>query len=348
MRLRINWIGRYGESDGYGRFNSRMVAALNEIGVDVYPITRDHLHMPDWMLHWHGIDHTLPTIFCMAAWDLPFPDHRWAGRKWLFTMTEGGSVPDKWLHYIRPHGFERIVTPSEHNAELFRNCGLDLPVSVCHGGTNPDEFPLIERDYKPGHPYTFLVLADRGGRKGWDEALIAFYKAFGSPEDTPDVRLLIKAVEGDKVLSKLAVAENLDTRLAVWAEDVPNMRDVYAQADCFVIPSRSEGWGMPHREAAMCGLPVITQRYSGMDDGHTDEWAIVVNQGRVINDRDEDGPVTYRKVDVDELADVMRACHEEPQTAALIGKEAAAWLCQNQTWLHSARRIVDLLEGGNE
>lgn len=33
--------------------------------------------------------------------------------------------------------------------------------------------------------------------------------------------------------------------------------------DCFVIPSRGEGWGRPHIEAMSMGLPVIATNWSG-------------------------------------------------------------------------------------
>ena len=38
---------------------------------------------------------------------------------------------------------------------------------------------------------------------------------------------------------------------------------LYAAADCFVLPSRGEGWGRPHVEAMAMGLPVIATNWSG-------------------------------------------------------------------------------------
>ena len=44
---------------------------------------------------------------------------------------------------------------------------------------------------------------------------------------------------------------------------------VYAAADCFVLPSRGEGWGRPHVEAMAMGLPVIATKWSGPSEYST-------------------------------------------------------------------------------
>lgn len=42
-----------------------------------------------------------------------------------------------------------------------------------------------------------------------------------------------------------------------------NLPRLYKAADCFVLPSRGEGWGRPHVEAMSMELPVITTDWSG-------------------------------------------------------------------------------------
>lgn len=127
------------------------------------------------------------------------------------------------------------------------------------------------------------------------------------------------------------------------------MRQVYAAADCFVIPSRSEGWGMPHREAAMMGLPVITQRYSGMDDGHTREWALVIPNGTLepIPSTFEHIKGQWMRADIDKLAGAMHWCYDNPHAAARWhGAKGAAWLREFQTWDHTARALLNMIREG--
>src|SRR5690606_27167664 len=41
------------------------------------------------------------------------------------------------------------------------------------------------------------------------------------------------------------------------------LRQLYQQADAFVLPSRGEGWGRPYMEAMASGLPTIGTHWSG-------------------------------------------------------------------------------------
>lgn len=39
--------------------------------------------------------------------------------------------------------------------------------------------------------------------------------------------------------------------------------ELYQNSDCFVLPTRGEGWGMPILEAMACGVPAIATAWSG-------------------------------------------------------------------------------------
>ena len=45
--------------------------------------------------------------------------------------------------------------------------------------------------------------------------------------------------------------------------DAASLPRLYKAADCFVLPSRGEGWGRPHVEAMSMELPVIATDWSG-------------------------------------------------------------------------------------
>jgi glycosyltransferase involved in cell wall biosynthesis len=354
--MRLNWLAyNYREHDGYGRYSTRLIQALQRAGVDVTPHFAGAADAPAWMRERWGVDFSVPTISCLPPFYLRKLPQGHAPH-WLLTMTEGGECPDGWADIINRSGVERVIVPCEWNAQAFRTGGVEAPISVIHGGTDPDEFALITE--RPAHevgakhqrPYTFLALADRGNRKGYSEVWEAFYKAFGGKSTgVQDVRLLIKSrPDGNALINDhIKHAIGLDPRLIFNDGDIANMRDLYALADCFAIPSRGEGWGLPHREASMCGLPVITQRYSGMDDGHTGKWALVVEGGQltpVATTKDGHIKGFCRRVDTDELAAMMRWCYDNRDEAAQFGRQAARWLRANQTWAHSANALVALLQ----
>lgn len=337
--MRLNYLfSNARETDGYGRYNVRLMAALVALGVEVHPQHTEIANADGWVQDRLGVTWDGLTISCLP----PFYLNRVPGRHWLLSMTEGSELPAGWADTIQHSGVERIIVPCRHNADVFAACGL--PVHVVPGGTDPDEFPLNMAP-RPDRPYTFLALADRGARKGWAEVWQAFYKAFGTPDQTPDVRLIIKSrPDGNDMLELIAGADNPDPRITILMEDM-DMRTFYQMGDCFAIPSRSEGWGMPHREAACMGLPVITQLCSGIDDGHTHEWALVVEGGRLerIPAHFEHIAGEWLKCDVAALAQSMHWHYRNPDVARSNGKGAAAWLREHQTWEHSAKALMALI-----
>jgi glycosyltransferase involved in cell wall biosynthesis len=141
-------------------------------------------------------------------------------------------------------------------------------------------------------------------------------------------------------------AGDLDKRVDWNVSHYDNMADLYEQVDCVVLPSRSEGWGLPHREAAMMGLPVIVQKYAGVDDGFTEKWALTVEGGRmetIPKSGRLGGSGNWMVADTDELADRMRSVYDYPERASRFGYEARNWLMAHQTWLDSAADLINLI-----
>lgn len=289
----------------------------------------DTLSMPDWMLKQEGVSWDNLTISSLNPKYLqPVP-----GKHWLLTMVESNEVAPDQVARINRMGIERIFVPCESNVQAFRNSGVLPPVSILPLGIDPEEF--FPMPYLGRTPYTFLTLADRGLRKGWYEVWQAFYAAFGGKtRGAKDVRLLIKARVGNEphFLKMMDGCEGKDERCVYLLDDVEDIRSVYQQADCLVLPSRYEGWGLPHREAAAMGIPVITQRYSGLHDEHLDEWAVALDNGTV----QADGMVA----DIAELAEAMSWCYGNRKEARQFAQNGARWLHENQTWQHMARELI--------
>lgn len=343
--LACNWINyRMIEEDGYGRFGVRMVRALMRAGVRVTPSLSQVLtDLPGDLLRMTGLDFSRLTISLMPPHEL----RPVAGRQWLFTMYEATRLRKGWINAINNYA-ERVLVPAPWLLDVLESHDCTVPAHVIPGGIDPAEFPLVERPIDE-RPYTFLCLGDRGSRKGWDIAWQAFYQAFG---EQTDVRLVIKArargmTWGDKVRLDLT---NSDKRVSAWRQDVRSMADVYAAADCFVFPTRAEGYGLPPREAAATGMPVICTAWSGTEP-HIDEWALPVRNYRMVNasieaEPSRDGtPAQWAYANVDEVADLMRWCYEHRDEAAQKGRDAARWLRANETWDHAAAKLIRLMEG---
>lgn len=343
--LACNWINyRMIEEDGYGRFGVRMVRALTRAGVRVTPtLSQVVADLPGDLLRMTGIDFSRLTISLVPPHELrPVP-----GRQWLYTMYEATRLRRGWIDYINNYA-ERVLVPSPWLLGVLESHGCQIPAHVVPGGIDPAEFPVFERAID-ARPYTFLALGDRGSRKGWDIAWQAFYAAFGNQQD---VRLIIKSRAGglswnEKIHLDLT---NSDRRISAWRQDVHSMADVYAAADCFVFPTRAEGYGLPPREAAATGLPVICTAWSGTEP-NIESWALPVRNFRMVNARIEAEPfpngalAQWAYADVGEVAALMRWCYENREAAAEKGRAAARWLRENETWDHAAAKLIRLMEG---
>lgn len=332
--MKINWIGyRFLKEDGYGRYGIHMIRALTRLGVEIVPIQAQTLYdMPPDVLKLTGVDSQNRSIWLLppvAIKTTPPPN------SWIYTMHEDGRLPDGWAEKINQ--FERCIVPCEHNAKVFAECGVTVPIDVVYGGTAPEEFPV--RETVEQRPYTFLCLGDRGSRKGWETVWGAWYEAF--PASLTDVRLIIKA-RPEMVPDWFRDCDLPDKRIRRWYDNVTDMRQVFAEADCVVYPARGDGWGMWWREAAMMGLPALVTPYSGNAVG-AEEAAIPLKNFRLMESM-LDSHGDWAMPDQSEVAEKMRWCYEHQGEAWAKGQAAAKWLRENQTWDHSAKALVKLIE----
>lgn len=334
--MRLAWLNaHYDGSQGFGVHGLEMLRALVRKGVNVVPLTMEQCYWPGWLQQAAGLDMGLPTVIQARPTHWPSIP----GAVWGFCMYEATGLPPGWAERINARA-ERLLVPSPWLIEVFEEHGVRVPIHFIPEGIDPASFPYVDRS-DIDRPYTFLVLADRVNRKGWDVAWRAFWLAFG---DQNDVRFLIKrrpnTTDEPSVLDFFVSAES-DRRIRVWTEDVPAMADIYAQADCFVFPSRGEGWGLPPREAAATGLPVIATAWSGLEVGLSD-WAYPLRFEMAPSMMPGEGD--WAEPDVRHLAELMRYCYDNRAEARMKGRRASAWLHENQTWDHAAAAFIELLE----
>lgn len=333
--MKINWIGyRYIREDGYGRYNIAMIRALARAGVEVLPMVSHLLFdAPPDVLKLTGFDPSLRSIFCQPPMTITFkpPAH-----SWILTMHEDSKLPKGWSTTINQ--FERCIVPCEQNREAFEASGVTIPIHVIPGGTAPDEFPVEIRPLV-GHPYTFVTLGDRHIRKGWETVWGAWYKAF--PESLDDVRLIVK-FRPEMVPHWFEVDRIPDKRITFCVDNLPDMREVFRQADCVVYPSKGDGWGMWWREAVAMGKPAIVTNWSGNAVGVND-CAIPLNDYKLVESHLNTGG-KWALPSEDEVAEKMKWCYEHRIGAQLIGLRGSYWIRQHQTWDHSAQALIALLE----
>jgi glycosyltransferase involved in cell wall biosynthesis len=172
------------------------------------------------------------------------------------------------------------VVPHGINEEIYgiRDAGCGVRKDAhCNPQTTDGSSYHVTRTPQPvpRNKFQFLCVAMPQRRKGIDVLLSAFEKAF---DGNKNIELLIKfpyepgRSKYDILMPKLP--ENVKLINAEYTEE--QMADLYRSADCFVLPSRAEGFGLVYLEALSCGIPVIATGWGGHMEFLNDKNSLLV------------------------------------------------------------------------
>ena len=134
-----------------------------------------------------------------------------------------------------------------------------------------------------------------------------------------------------------------DDRVTIWRADVDHVSDIYAQMDAFMFPSKCEGYGMPPREAAACGISTFVQRFSGTADD-CDKWAVPLEDFTLVESGMEQCGGDWAQPSIDELVWRMRDIYENQDAYKARALKAAQWMRDNATYTHAARKLTTQLD----
>jgi glycosyltransferase involved in cell wall biosynthesis len=95
----------------------------------------------------------------------------------------------------------------------------------------------------------------------WKDSDTAFAAVRIAQKTVPDLRVV--AFGNKPLLSTHALPKNLDFSLRPPQDQIPH---IYRKADCWIVSSITEGFGMPGLESAACRCPVVTTRCGGPED----------------------------------------------------------------------------------
>lgn len=182
--------------------------------------------------------------------------------KVLFTMFESTKMPEDWGKYLKMA--DEIIVPSKFCQRVMKSqFGVDA--TIINLGYDAETYKFIQRE--KAKEFTFLHFDAFKWRKGWDIVLTAFDQEFA--EDEP-ARLILKSVKVDSTPPMGAYKKVEKITEALSAED---MMDLMKKADCFVFPSRGEGFGLTPLEAMATGMPAIATNAHGIAEYF--DWEIM-------------------------------------------------------------------------
>lgn len=203
-----------------------------------------------------------------------------------FTMFETDRICRRWVEECNE--MDEVWVPSMFCRDVFQESGVTSNIQVIPVGIDTNRYsPLNAARIPKDNSFRFLSVFQWTRRKGWDILLRAYLTTFTRQDD---VELLIRAYPYtiqnppiperiEQFMKEIGVDPEHAPRIRYLDEFIPDeeMPGLYTSADCFVLPSRGEGIGLPYLEAMASGIPVIASRWGGQLDFLNDDNSFLVD-----------------------------------------------------------------------
>ena len=329
------WMSPFSVGDGYATAAENIVHCLTSHGVKLsarhlwflikeglLPETISLLEKPIDVPHLVGLCMATPSQFEK----LPTP------YKIGLTMYEASDPLEthpEWLHSC--NDVDTLFVPTQYSKDVFSEfvrrpiyvttLAID-PIFCAPRGTVPtprkakDKFRII----------SFGILT---ARKSPVETVEVFKRAF--PIDKyPDVEMVFKTRTGFFGYDHHQLPELDDPRIKIYSDQRwtrQQMRELVDSADCALILSKGEGFGMPAREAIAMGVPTILSENTGHLAVCDPKYDWPVPDSRVEECRLGG---TWSIPDWDYAVDVLRSIYNHREEANARAAAGAIWF--SNTW----------------
>jgi glycosyltransferase involved in cell wall biosynthesis len=267
-----------------------------------------------------------------------------------FTMLETAGIPAEWVR--QANLMDEVWCPSHFNVKTFRDSGVTRPIYAIPLGIDPGYFNPQIRTTRVSERYTFLSVFEWGERKAPEMLLRAFNEEFRFDEPVVLVCKILNAdtsVDVHEQIRKLELKAGGGSIHVSLNQVVPTYQlgMVYRSADCFVLTTRGEGWGMPILEAMACGLPVIATDWSAqcdfMNAGNAYPIAVERLVPAVAKCPYYEG-FQWAEPSYSDLRRLMRHVYANRGEARAKGERASREVLSRLTWDKSALKMIERLD----
>lgn len=366
-RVGVKWVGPFFDESGYGEACRNYVAAVVTAG---FPVSSRAITFGE-----PNVDYGRPGQMALATLNLGVqcavnlvyaPPQHFAqhvdARAYNIGMFvwETNILPAEWVAAC--NRMDEIWVPCRWNAQVCAAAGVRRPIRVFGHCVSPEEYasgqPLVIPGLDAG-AYKFYSVFQWSERKNPSALIRAYLSAF---TDADRVVLIMKTYGANYSQAEEAKvrAEVERIRRAVGARQPKmmlitkilskaQMLALHRLGDCFVLPHRSEGWGLPHFEASMTGRPVITTDYGGNLEFTKPEHSYLASYKPVPLRGMEwfkwyTADMTWADVDVGAVRDLMRHVHANKEEARAKGDAARRFVMENFTWKRIGESIKARLQ----
>jgi|GEM_PF-5806466 len=285
----------------------------------------------------------------------------------LYTMMETRSIHPGVIK--RCLTADEVWTPNPHNYNQFvSHLPKNIPVHFMPEGTDPALFKPNGGKAFDRNGYDFIACSVFAWqwRKGPDILLRAWFKAFNEHDNAClIIRSSVLAV--NKSDSRRIISEYIQTAKnefpnkktapvkiieeKIPAEDLPRL---YRSCNCFVLPTRGEGWCLPALDAMACGCVPIVTNTGGLSAFCTPSNSVLLNPGQPTNFVPDEFRLmnffdnqTFDNPRVDDLANALKKAYNKPRLLKSLSKRGIRDAHNNWSWNVSLDPIVHRIKDIN-
>lgn len=175
-----------------------------------------------------------------------------------FSMLESSAIPQKWVEILN-NKFDAVIVPDENLVAVYSNSGVKIPIFALPWGAYLEDFLARPIKKRKNVPFKFGMSAAFYPRKNQELLIDAFAKEFGNNKK---FSLHIHGRGGPedysyKIRTKIRTMRFSNIYFVQKEFNSVQYIQFMSSLDCYVFPSRGEGFSITPREALALGIPCI-------------------------------------------------------------------------------------------
>jgi len=257
---------------------------------------------------------------------------------------------------------EKVIVPSIATKNLFKWNNVITPIIIVPYGINPEiYYPRVPKeDKESSSEFTFLSVNSwtlkENDRKGTDLLIKAFDEEF---KNDKNVKLMLKIstfwkkIElGEAAIAIKNILGHDNANILINTDYLPEekLAELYRDAaDCFVMPTHGEAFGLTALNAMACGLPIIItkDKNSGYMDFCKGKDSVLWIDAPKMEQADLTffAPGNLQPVpDLESLKKQMRYAYENIKDLKDKAIKNSEDIRLNWTWTESAKKFIEAIK----